>query len=1568
MNPLPFQIFSKVELTQKSLSTYQECRLTHYLSCVRDAISRMTPPVSRAGSPLLNTQAYTLDYVARGMGLVTASRNKRSAFYVYPTAQQGLEPGDISVQIKGPGNCYGSILIPVIYGKAHIIRNVFLNLGNRQNFIPNPSPLTQGPSYMRTYDKMNVQKNYFVPKIKNDIEVSIFIRHDRVKVCFTPTMVGYHELSLISKGCHLIGSPFAVNVGAGSIEKQDSKDYLDEDITIEDIAQPERKVVFRIVDFVTEKMLLTEDGRLERISNEDADALVQTKGSVEDLTNKYRKLSNNTALALRGPDLIEYQSNTDLNGIKIIITTDFNKHFRSIVEKVIIVIRVCKAFQNISTMAHKGKGASPKIFTATPDIVNSTRNESCAKKSFTENNEPKLERQESAKELRKKFKSKLSSFNATAEQVEAYTSTEEEDSTHTEKSSHQIYCNPFQAGASIEIIISSFDDDDEVVPKYVPPILPMLIEIPERPKSPVFKIIDNADDEIDPKIFNEFELYKLESQIFDSFDGYLDNYCSETDNALNTSLIIVEDAPIEDGRVSPSIDFHIGEPVTPTRVMNAPSSLEPDMDSIILAPNLEEALEKYDMKMQKIREPETGQCYESGSSNYVTPVRQTPYEEMTDKEILKMYDDPSPSQDFRSAKHSDLENENNISNEHGVNNDFNVIQRAVGIERRVIEANNDHLELQESFVHNLEVERIPPIPARYNSLETWDSAYISIDEVNSSPETNENNSKGDFSRGKLFSIKENEQECMYAQMIYRQPMELSKIFNKLGPTESELWDIFPENKIENMNKNLENTPSIYDNEKISKFGLNKSINESPKETVLPKVVSKTKFTENEVDNENHVFKIQAIDNIGEKLYNRNYISKNQSIKKCKETNHVTAKTIEESDDSASDSNADVKLSTEAEACNSTEELLPTKNANNVISSAQSETESKDANHLSEKQLDTFKHIEKDQNTYTQSELKRKQHKTQEINNLNSKKLVLSKLIIEKKDYWDDKIKTYQRKEEKKTRTISRKNSPLIQRNDSLSKKRGKQILAKLPSFTEKWKNSFEPQINNTNEIHSDHSNASHNSLVARWKDYWNEKVEKTQSPENSNNITPKHTNNSQDSMNNNYVDSNKNKLTIFNEDQKEYKIERSAKEKGDFLEISDSREDSISALESPAKLTKQNASNLFSNKCQQTPMILNKLTEKIDTFLDTVSNPSHIVELEESRFSTPESPFGGIVSKRINAFDKNNNRTEKIYKGEMQKIEIADDPLVVTYNKKSSEKMNALHQISSTPSLEIVKCNETIPHNENERSIKSQKSTQNDVIIDEIENSERDYHESKIPTNVEDTGELNSIRLSRKVSEIKTKIENLSERIVQNARESFTKHRSKTMDHPKSDIVNKLKKNFSLDKVDNEDNEQIVSPKRLIKDEYFNSYDYNKNSQESMSADINNLNDSTESILTITERRERIERHLQKLQSHLNPVARKTKEIKTNFLSGDDTKKETDLIKNYPENLPNDENDEVNVFRPIGDILAVFENKVSSNGRKKEFRQRGEKVSIETILAEEELARTSSLDAENREGWLVRRT
>lgn len=1496
------------------------------------------------------------------MGLVTASRNKRSAFYVYPTAQQGPEPGDISIQIKGPGECYGSIIIPVIYGKAHIIRNVFLNLGNRQNIMPNPSPLTQGPSYMRTYDKMNVQKNYFVPKIKNDIEVSIFIRHDRVKICYTPTMAGYHEMSLISKGCHLIGSPFVVNVGVGSIEKQDSIDYLDEDITIEDVPQPERKVVFRIVDFVTEKMLLTEDGRLERISNEDVDALVKTKGSVEDLTNKYRKLSNNTALALRGPDLIEYQSSADVNGIKIIITTDFNKHFRAIVKKVIVVIRACKAFQNIPTTGQKGSGASPKILTATPDIVNSTRNESCAQKSFTEINEPKLERQGSrgsAKDLRKKFKSKLSSFNATAERVEpSYKSTDEEDSNHTEDGSHQFYKNPFQAGASIEIIISSFDDDDEVVPKYVPPVLPILMEIPERPKSPVFKIISNADDEIDPKIFNEFELYKLESQIFDSLEGYLDNYCSETDNALNTSLVVVKDALIEDGRVSPSIDFHIGEPVTPTRIMDLPSSVEPDMDSIILAPNLEEALEKYDMKMQKIREPETGQCYESSSSNFETPSRQTPFEEMTDSEILKMYEDPSSSQDFRDAKHSDLENEkdNTVSDDFGANNDFNFIQRGVGIERRVNEANNDHLQPEEFFLDNFEEERISPIPARYSSLETWDSAYISIDEINSSPETNGNSPKSDFSpRGKLFSIEENE-ECMYAQTIYKQPMELSKIFHKLGPAERELWGILPEDK-------KENTPLIYENDKISEGGLKNFIDESPKEIVLPKVVSKMEFVENEINKENHVFKTQAIDSIGEKLYHRNYILKNQSLKKCKETNHVTAKTIEESDDSASDSSADVNMSTEAEVCNSTEEFLPTENANNMISSAQS----KDANHLSEKRMETFKHIIKDQDTYTQSELKRKQHKTQETNNLNSKKLVLSKLITEKKDYWDDKIKTYQRKEEKKTRTISRKNSPLIQRNDSLSKKRGKQILAKLPSFTEKWKNSFEPQIKNTNEerIESDHSNASHNSLVARWKDYWNEKVEKTQGPENSNNLNPKHTNKSHNSMNNNNVDSNENKPTKFNEDQKIHKIdEHSKKEKDDFLEISDSREDCISALESPDNLTKQNTNNVFSNKYQPTPINLNKLTERIDTFLDTVLNSSPIVELEESRFSTPESPFGGIVSKRINAFDKNNNRTEKIYKGETLKIENYGDPLDITCNKKSSvQKVNAKHQILSTPSLEITKCNETINYNKNDNS------TQNDMIIDEIENNEIDCDGSQTRTNIEDTDELNSIRLSKTVSEIKAKIENLGVSIVQHARESFTKHRSKTMDHPKSDVVNKLKKYFSLDKVDNEDIEQVVSPKILIKDEYFDNHDFNKNSVENMSAEVDNFNDSIDSILTIAERRERIERHLQRIQSHLNPVAVKTfenvpdsKEIKANFHSGED------IIKNAPEKLPIEEREEVNIFRPIGDILAVFENKVISSGRRRDFRQRGEKVSIETILAEEERARTSSLDAENREGWLVRRT
>ncbi|XP_039290742.1 uncharacterized protein LOC111051176 isoform X2 [Nilaparvata lugens] len=215
-------VFSNSEL-QKPFNSSLEKRLWRYLLSLRNALKHRL--ANNIADQEEKDPEYLIaeEYVARGMGLILASRAERAIFFIYSRDDSSL--ADIHVHIKGPhGDC----------GEA-----------------------TAG----EPIDSEN-----------HTIAIDYRLTPDYLKVCYIPNNLGYHELSLTRYGFNIPGSPFIIKVGEHTGPPSDMFSYLEwltdeqeERRRLEMEKKRKMKVVSRVIDFITEKMHMTDDGHLVRI-------------------------------------------------------------------------------------------------------------------------------------------------------------------------------------------------------------------------------------------------------------------------------------------------------------------------------------------------------------------------------------------------------------------------------------------------------------------------------------------------------------------------------------------------------------------------------------------------------------------------------------------------------------------------------------------------------------------------------------------------------------------------------------------------------------------------------------------------------------------------------------------------------------------------------------------------------------------------------------------------------------------------------------------------------------------------------------------------------------------------------------------------------------------------------------------------------------------------------------------------------------------------------------------------------------------------------------------------------
>lgn len=333
---------------------------------IRQALSKITPPVSKPVSQKTSpeTNQFILDYAAKGSGLLAVQINNKAHFKIYPTAQQCLDPGDVTILIRGPKDTYGMAVLPPIFGKAQLIRHKLLGLQSKQSYTENVLPITQGATYLRSYGKNDMNKTYYIPKSQYDIEIDVDKKSDHVKISYTVKLEGKYLVSITSRGHSIVGSPFSVTASNDIINILEKDNFCLEDgeeIDIVDV-HTDRKVVLRIVDFVTEKMLLNENGTLEKISDDEANHLMMIdKG--EGIQNFNSEVSDKI-------ESTECEKSTK------------HQRFKKATYKIIIMGKVCKVFNNLikdKQVILKHERIDTGIFTRNqqdiPDIVNSTLTE-----------------------------------------------------------------------------------------------------------------------------------------------------------------------------------------------------------------------------------------------------------------------------------------------------------------------------------------------------------------------------------------------------------------------------------------------------------------------------------------------------------------------------------------------------------------------------------------------------------------------------------------------------------------------------------------------------------------------------------------------------------------------------------------------------------------------------------------------------------------------------------------------------------------------------------------------------------------------------------------------------------------------------------------------------------------------------------------------------------------------------------------------------------------------------------------------------------------------------------------
>lgn len=1037
------------------MSRHQEWKLATYLDRIRQALSKLTPPVSKPVSQRTSpeTTQFTLDYVAKGSGLSAAQVNNKAYFKIYPTAQQALDPGEITILIRGPRDTYGMTVLPPILGKAQMIRQKLLGLQSKQTFTENVLPITQGATYLRSFGKNDMNKTYYIPKTKYDIDIEVEPRTDHAKVGYTVNIEGKYIISITSRGQSIVGSPFTITCSNNIIKVLERDSFCLEDgeeIDIVDV-KSDRKVVLRIVDFVTEKMLLKENGTLEKISDDEAKILMTT-----DTENDIPNFDSDTYTDVENSD--------EHTRVK-------NYRFNKAALKILTMYRVCKIFNDLMTEKHlntikKDSYIRSRSQQDIPDIVNSTfteanihpfimsevrekfivpesisvslRAEKCKSFYHEELHKPSITDENVTinipmESTRFDSPDSLDGYNVSHEDQEDNISVD----IMTQSSSNNPFLNemfdenyvasknfgPYVASeyetnnsqneetrdSSITIVIDSnqtpspisnnpFVEADNV--DFVRPDHGY-----ERPKTPIYKIISGE------------KLNRDESVYVDPKSELI------SDEALGNEFVnpfFIHHHQSSHFEQAPVTDFIIGAPVSLPPIISARSP-EPEMKSLVIT----EKEKKNKNKNDKTQEKNVEQISVLGFSTPLHNNLNLPKDNNTDIHS-------AVSSTFHSLESNLTETTDNTNTSTASDNEFKPYQ--------------------------IESDRVLT-PRK----DIWDSAYVSIDDNNSSPDTNNNEST---------TLSETLSQQKFAPSDDNFGLQQVELSN-MGPAEREIWQTCNELKADPIKPQEDVKPYKWE---IKRPMFTPIIEESDRSISSgTKDLSRTEICTKHGECNTVSVAFAELNDIYQEYF----------------PNSETSSTTVADEDKLHSMDVEYVTQIKDTSVNSASEMSDVKRHEKELEGTISEVQ---ANVTESVSVSQNLHIEDDQ-SYKYSKNNKDEIQFGETTQSN--------IVLEKKKYWDERIRQIEAKSAEtiappKKRRISSKQL----KHDSLSKRKGKQMIKNFLSTGDY------SQVKNISQIDDNESEIklhdavktqisieevkSDEKLVERWKKYWDDKLKTNQ--------------------------------------------------------------------------------------------------------------------------------------------------------------------------------------------------------------------------------------------------------------------------------------------------------------------------------------------------------------------------------------------------------------------------------------------------------------------------------------------
>lgn len=1058
-----FQVFSRQELeSNDSLSRHQEWKLATYLDRIRQALSKLTPPVSKPVSQRTSpeTTQFTVDYVAKGSGLSAAQVNHKAYFKIYPTAQQALDPGEITILIRGPRDTYGMTVLLPILGKAQMIRQKLLGLQSKQTFTENILPITQGATYLRSYGKNDMNKTYYIPKTKYDIEIEVEARADHAKIGYVLNIEGKYLVSITSRGQSIVGSPFTITASNNIISILEQESFCLEDgeeIDIVDV-KTDRKVVLRIVDFVTEKMLLKENGILEKISDDEAKILMAT-----DNENDIPNFDSET--------YSDVENNEEQN---VVISKRFNKA----ASKILAMYRVCKIFNDLVAekqlhFVKKENYIRSRSQQDIPDIVNSTLTETNIKPYIiSELREKFIVPENISVSLRAEkstyYDTELTNSRSETEDVTINipmmetTRNDSPDSLDgfnedqgdnvsvdrmTPSSTNNPFLNemfeenyvasknlgPFVASeyethnsqneetrdSSITIIIdpnitsspinnNPFMEENKI--GFVKPDSTVF----ERPKTPVFKIISGEKVHRDESVFVDPKSEQLNEEALGN--EFVNPFFMHHHQSGNFE------------KPQPMTDFIIGAPVSLPPILRARSP-EPEIKALVIP-----GTEKFKKKTQSNKKQA---------------------EKIEDTEKCELL---TPLQNNLS-----LPKDGKKENVSGVSSTFH------SLESNLTETTLDHSNASTTSDNQLEPYLIDLDRNLTPRKDIWDSAYVSIDDNNSSPDSNNNEST---------TLSETLSKQKFPPSDDSFGLKQEEISN-MGPAEREIWQTCNELKIEPTKNQEEPKPYKWE---IKRPTFTPIIEESYRSISSgTKDLSRTEICTKQGEADSVSVAFAELNDMYQEYFPN---SENSSINIADELNRLHSMELE------------YVKQTKDESVDSASEVTDVKRHVEELEGPISEVQTNVTESVSVSQplrIETNRPFVYSKDNKDETQFGEKSR---------------SNIVLEKKKYWDERIRQIEAKSAETSILPKKKRFSSKQlKHDSLTKRKGKQIAKNFLSAgdysqvkTISQVDDKEIEIKIHEPVHSTDELIQQKSidvdsdekLVGSWKKYWDDKLDTDQ--------------------------------------------------------------------------------------------------------------------------------------------------------------------------------------------------------------------------------------------------------------------------------------------------------------------------------------------------------------------------------------------------------------------------------------------------------------------------------------------